>query len=175
MWRIAPDATDSFPNMLEISDVDSELAAYSGPHNWNDPDVLQVGRSGMSFEEYRTHMTLWAMLSAPILAGVDLRKIATADLDLLTNADVIAISQDPRAEQAQRLQHGNVDVWLKTLSGGWAVALINRSQDVATYVFSPSDLGIPPTHAYDVWNKKSVNTPYSVSIEPHCSILLKLE
>ena len=173
MWRIAPDATDSFSNMLTISDTDSQLFAYSGAHEWNDPDILQVGHTGMSFEEYRTHMTLWIMLSAPLLAGLDLRNLTPPDLELLTNPDAISINQDPGAKQAQRIQHGALDVWLRVLSKGWAVAVINRSDQALNYTYSPVSLGISATQTYDVWSKQTVSTPRAFLIQPHGSLLLE--
>ena len=35
--------------------------------------MLEVGNGGIDADEYRTHMSLWAMLAAPLLAGNDLR------------------------------------------------------------------------------------------------------
>jgi alpha-galactosidase len=174
MWRIAPDATDSFSNVLSISDIDSSLFAYSNPHGWNDPDILQIGHNGMSLEEYRTHMTLWIMLSAPLLAGLDLRNLTQADLELLTNSAAIAINQDPGAKQAQRIQHGALDVWLRVLSKGWAIAVINRSDQTASYDYIPGSLGIAATQTHDVWNKGTVSTAQTFLIQPHGSVLLEV-
>ena len=55
-----------------------DLAAFNGPGHWNDPDMLEIGNGGMSTDEYRTQMSLWAMLPAPLLAGNDLRTMDAA-------------------------------------------------------------------------------------------------
>jgi len=49
------------------------LAPFAKPGHWNDPDMLEVGNGGMTDDEYRTHMSLWSILAAPLLAGNDLR------------------------------------------------------------------------------------------------------
>ena len=41
-----------------------------------------------------THMSLWAILAAPLLAGNDLRRITPTILAILTNREVIAVDQD---------------------------------------------------------------------------------
>ena len=45
------------------------LAKFAGPGHWNDPDLLEVGNGGMSNEEYRTQMSLWAILAAIWMAA----------------------------------------------------------------------------------------------------------
>ena len=68
--------------------------ADAGPGGWNDPDMLEVGNCGMSVDEYRTHLALWALSAAPLLLGNDLRQMTPATLALLRNRDVLAIDQD---------------------------------------------------------------------------------
>ena len=71
--------------------------------HWNDPDMLEIGNGGMSDAEYRTHMSLWAMLAAPLLAGNDLRSMTPSILEILTNREVIAIDQDPLGKQGKKV------------------------------------------------------------------------
>jgi len=51
----------------------------------DDPDMLEIGNGGMSDIEYRTHMSLWCLLAAPLLAGNDLRDVKPSILEILTN------------------------------------------------------------------------------------------
>src|SRR5262249_28598846 len=104
------------------------LAPYAAPGHWNDPDMLEVGNGGMSTVEYQTHMSLWALLSAPLLAGNDLRDMTPDILSILTNKDVIAVDQDRLGRQGTRVrQDGDLEVWAKPLDGGaQAVGLFNR-------------------------------------------------
>jgi len=172
MWRIAPDETGTYKNMLQIADVDAPLAPYAMKVGWNDPDLLLVG-NGMTLDENRTQMTLWAMLAAPLISSTDVLHLSSPQLEILTNPDVIAIDQDPEVQQAARVSQGVVDVWRKKLADGWAIALINRKQQPATYVINPHNLALQGSQAYDVWTKQIVTLPYSVTVAAHGCVLLK--
>lgn len=174
MWRIALDEAGGYENILQIADADAPLAQYSGKEGWNDPDILRVGLGDMTSDEYRTHMTLWAMLSAPLLAGADLRSISPSDLAILTNPDVIAINQDAEAQQATRIQTGAINVWVKKLTVGEAVAVVNRSDQSMVFAVNPGELGVNATQAYEVWAKQIMALPHSITIAPHACVLLKI-
>ena len=60
--------------------------------------MLEVGR-GMSADEDRSHFGMWAMLAAPLIAGNDIRSMSATTKAILTNADVIAVNQDPLGKQ----------------------------------------------------------------------------
>lgn len=174
MWRFDSDARDNFNGMLQIADQDAPLFPYAGPRVWNDPDMLQVGHHGMTSIEYRTHMTLWVMLAAPLVASVDLLRISATDLATLTNREVIAINQDPLVHQAQRIVTGNIDIWLKTQSNGWALAVINRTPEPSGYTVDPVTLGIAATSAREVWTDKTVALPYSGTVQGHGCALFRI-
>ncbi|RDW89591.1 alpha-galactosidase-2 [Coleophoma cylindrospora] len=74
--------------------------AQSG--GWNDLDMLEVGNGGMSDDEYVAHFSMWAAAKSPLIMGNDFRKIIPADLAILSNAAVIAVSQDPLGSSAAR-------------------------------------------------------------------------
>ena len=93
-WRTTGDISDNYARMTEIGFEQAGLARFAGPGHWNDPDMLEVGNGGMNPEEYRTHMALWALLAAPLLAGNDLSTMKPETIALLTNKEVIAIDQD---------------------------------------------------------------------------------
>ena len=67
---------------------------YAGPGGWNDPDMLEVGNGGMTVTEYTTHFSLWCIAKAPLLIGCDVRTVQDEYLDILLNADAIAVNQD---------------------------------------------------------------------------------
>jgi alpha-galactosidase len=122
------------------------LAQYAGPGHWNDPDMLEVGR-GMSADEDRSHFGMWAMLAAPLIAGNDIRSMSATTKAILTNADVIAVNQDPLGKQATRVATpgSNLEVWSKQMSGTnvRAVALFNRSGSAASMTVKWTDIGLP--------------------------------
>jgi alpha-galactosidase len=95
LWRTTGDISDKYGSMADIGFGQAGLARFAGPGHWNDPDMLEVGNGGMNADEYRTHMSLWAILAAPLLAGNDLSTMTPETVALLTNRDVIAVDQDP--------------------------------------------------------------------------------
>ena len=95
--------------------------------------MLEVGNGGMTADEYWTHMSLWALLAAPLMSGDDLRTMSEETKSILMNTDVIAIDQDRDAKPVQRLsQQGKSEVLIRALRGNAvAVGLFNRGDSPA--------------------------------------------
>ena len=95
LWRTTGDINDHWKSMDEIGFSQFDIAPYAQAGHWNDPDMLEIGNGGMTADEYRTHMSLWSLLAAPLLAGNDLRSMSDETKSILMNKEVIAIDQDP--------------------------------------------------------------------------------
>src|SRR5205807_9971595 len=121
-------------SMTKIGFSQDELAAWAAPGHWNDPDMLEIGNGGMTDDEYRTHMSLWSILAAPLLAGNDLRNMTHTILEILTNREVIAVDQDKDGKQGRRIaKSGDQEVCLKArrpLDYLTAAARQKRSQSI---------------------------------------------
>jgi alpha-galactosidase len=159
MWRTTDDIDDSYGRMIAIGFSQAGLSKYGGPGHWNDPDMLEVGNGKMTEDEYKTHMSLWVLLAAPLLAGNDLSKMTEADKSLLMNKEAIAIDQDPLGKQGDRLyESGDLDVWTKPLSGGRvAVGLFNRSWSVRDVSVNLAEIGFKNGGTVrDVWKQKDL-------------------
>src|SRR5437667_12653993 len=116
-WRMSDDISDDWATMIRNFDLNAAHAAATGPGTSNDPDMLEIGNGGMTDTEYRTHMSLWALLAAPLLAGNDLRNVTPGILSILTNRDVIAIDQDARGVQGRRVKKdGDIETWTRPLA-----------------------------------------------------------
>ena len=159
LWRTTGDISDNWRSMSHIGfDLQLDLAQYAGPGHWNDPDMLEVGNGGMTETEYRTHMSLWSLLAAPLLAGNDLRDVSPAILDMLTNKDVIAVDQDRLGKQAKRVaKDGDLEVWARPLAdGAYAVGLFNRGASTSKVTARWNDIGINGTaRVRDLWARVS--------------------
>jgi len=144
IWRTTGDIADRWNSFTRLLDQQVGLEKYAGPGGWNDPDMLEVGNGGMTIAEYRAHFSLWCLLSAPLMAGNDIRSMTPEIRAILTNKDVIAIDQDP-TEQGRRLRKsGDLEVWVKRLAGNArAIALLNRSNAAAPMALSWQELGLP--------------------------------
>src|SRR5665213_375359 len=127
LWRTTGDISDNWNSMTTLGFGENDLAKWAAPGHFNDPDMLEIGNGGMSAIEYRTHMSLWSMLAAPLLAGNDLRAMTDETKSILTNKDAIAIDQDTAGRQGHRAsQNGDTEIWVRELAdGGIAVAMFN--------------------------------------------------
>ena len=181
LWRTTGDIKDNWDRMALIGFSQAGLSRYAGPGHWNDPDMLEVGNGGMSDTEYRLHMSLWAMLSAPLLAGNDLSKMTPATREILLNREVIAIDQDPLGRQGDRVAAtGPFEVWSKPLAHGQtAVALFNRGTTAYPISFTLRQIGYShPMHARDLWAHKDVGViqnAYTATVPSHGVVLLRLQ
>jgi alpha-galactosidase len=180
LWRTTPDIRDTWASMSGIGFSQDGLQSFAGPGHWNDPDMMEVGNGGMTIEEYRTHMTLWVILAAPLLVGNDVRLMNSDIKEILLNREVLAVDQDPLGKPGRRLaKNGTTEIWAKPLDGaGVAVALFNRADGITRVNLQWSELGLSrPRQVRDLW--KRVDLPgatdnYGVELPPHGSVLLKL-
>jgi len=143
-WRISGDIEANFKSICHIIDLNAGLAKYASQGHFNDMDMLQVGR-GMTYDEDKSHFSMWCMMSSPLLAGNDLRNMSAQTIEILTNKELIAINQDKAAKQAERISSiNNVEVWVKPLYAKKgkqkAVAIFNRNSDAFDYVLTNSKI-----------------------------------
>ncbi|HEY1963945.1 MAG TPA: glycoside hydrolase family 27 protein [Acidobacteriaceae bacterium] len=154
-WRTTDDIEDNYMSMSNIGFSQAGLSKYAAPGHWNDPDMLEVGNGKMKYNEYLTHMSLWAILAAPLLAGNDLSQMAAETKSILMNKDVIAIDQDPLGKQGDRVSaEGPFEVWSKPLKdGSVAVGLFNRGHDAEQMSLPLAKLGLSAgSKIHNVWN-----------------------
>ena len=177
LWRTNGDISDHWDRMSQVGFDQAGLEKFAGPGHWNDPDMLEIGNGGMTRGEYEVHMSLWAMLSAPLLAGNDLSQMTQETKDILMNRDVIAIDQDPLGHQARRLWvEGRMEIWVKDLSGGKrALAFFNRGESALD--FDPHLTVLAPMQGMrfkDLWTKSAVvlNNNASLCVPSHGVLLL---
>ena len=180
LWRTTGDISDKYERMMFIGLGQAGLAKFAHPGAWNDPDMLEVGNGGMTADEYRTHMSLWALLAAPLLAGNDLSTMTPETRALLTNRDVIAIDQDALGKQGDRVtSEGPLEIWAKPLGGGAkAVGLFNTSEAPAYVELTFKSVGIAhPRNVRDVWTGQDIKpgASFKTLVPKHGVVLLRLE
>ena len=181
LWRTTGDISDTWSSMIANIEKQVPTAPYAGPGHWNDPDMLEIGNGNMSDEEYRTHMTLWAIAAAPLLAGNDLRHMTPALKEILLNREVIAVDQDSLGRQGSPLQAGDMETWVKPLAdGSVAVAVVNKGATESTATVKASDLGFHGgvSSARDLWAHR--NTAFhedvlTAKIPSHGALMLRVQ
>ncbi|MBB5889427.1 RICIN domain-containing protein [Kutzneria kofuensis] len=185
-WRIEGDVEcycSTLTNWNNVAQRFGDLpnwTDWAGAGGWNDPDSLEIGGSntGLTADERRTAMTLWAVTASPITLGTDLTALTADDLSLLTNDEVLAVDQRgnaarpvDRLTQLQTWATGNAD-------GSYTVALFNLTGSTATVTARWSDLGFGGSASVrDLWSHTDLGTAattFSASLAPHASRLLRV-
>jgi alpha-galactosidase len=158
--------------------MQSCLERYAGNGHWNDPDMLEVG-NGLTHDESVTHMSLWAILAAPLLAGNDLSKMTPDTISVLANKEVIAVDQDVRGKQGHRLSGaGPLDIWARDLSNGdKVIGLFNQGIDAHELHFRAESVGWKKARARDLWKHEDLGVlpdNYSVRIPRRGAVVLRI-
>jgi len=170
LWRTGPDIKDHWDHVRHNANLNDRWwdlthdADYAGPGAWNDPDMLVVGMGGQTTEQYRTHMSLWAVMASPLIMGHDVRKTDATTLSLLANNEVLAVNQDALGKQGRRVHIGLAldEIWVRPLaSGDFAVVLHNPSSPLALRI-CVSSTHLDPTltsaklRVRDIWSQKDL-------------------
>jgi alpha-galactosidase len=180
LWRTTGDISDRYDRMSVIGFSQNGLDKFAGPGHWNDPDMLEVGNGGMKPDEYRTHMALWALLAAPLLAGNDVRNMTPETMDILMNREVIAVDQDPKGVQGHRIwDEGPLEIWVKPLADrSQAVGLFNRGESPLNITLNLKALGITgPAKLRDLWQHQdlgAVPDSYTAEVPKHGVMMLRV-
>ncbi len=205
MWRTTLDLVDYWDeprihtnrgnSILTILDLQDGLERYQSPEGFNDPDMLVVGlqgkghlglalsrrplKPGCTDREYRSHMSLWCLLAAPLMLGCDVRDLSPATLETLSNRELLAIDQDPLCLPCRRIRQGPIfSVYRKPLAdGSVAVGILNRSPWRAVFEAQPGTLLHPeepgsagpagpagPVRIRDVWAHADLALPADPSV-----------
>jgi alpha-galactosidase len=182
LWRTTGDISDRWDSMARIGfDLQPGREKFANVGHWNDPDMLEIGNGGMSNAEYQTHMSLWCLLAAPLLAGNDLRSMTPEIAAILMNKEAIAVDQDPLGKQGVRIsKDGELEVWAKPLAdGSYAIGLFNRGAAAAKVTATWTGVGLQPgSHAVrDLWKHQDVGTvvdSYAAEVPSHGVVLVKV-
>nr|WP_254550974.1 ricin-type beta-trefoil lectin domain protein [Catellatospora tritici] len=189
MWRTTEDITNAWDTgqtngypmgIQNIVNVTVPLASYARPGAFNDPDMMEVGRGGMTDTEMRSHFALWAIMAAPLIAGNDLRSMSAATQTILKNQNLIAINQDSLGLQATQISNdGTRRVLAKRLADGdVAVALFNQSNATATVSTTAGAIGKTGTSftLRDAWTNTTSTSTGSItaSVPAHGTVVYRV-
>jgi len=182
VWRTTGDIHDLYSSMVANFTKNVQLADLAKPGAFNDPDMLEIGNGGQTDAEYRSEFSLWSEMAAPLIAGTDLRSASAATLAIYTNADVIAVDQDPLGRQATIVSDSDGHwVLAKPLANGdVSVALFNQTDTPATIGTTTQAAGLPGTYAAyslrDLWTHATTETTGSIrtQVAPHSTVMYRV-
>lgn len=172
LWRTTPDIMPNWPSIFALYKFTVRLGRYASVGGWNDPDMLEVGNGKLTYEENKSHFSLWCMMCAPLILGNDIRKFiksdGTVDTDskiyrILTNKKLIGINQDILGIPCKKIKgvanKCGVDVLVKPLDKKRvAVCVFNTTSgkkkvkvDIDKIV-SSSDVNVDKKEKYNILN-----------------------
>ena len=187
-WRTTDDVHDNWQNVSNSAFNEDPWAPYARPGHFNDPDMLVVGNVGwghphpthLTPDEQYTQISMWCLLSAPLILGCDLRKLDPFTFGLITNDEVLDVDQDSLGKQATCVaKDGDINIYAKPLEdGSLAVGFVNRGPAPEKAVLHWGDILVAgPQMVRDLWRQKELgifSDHYSAQIAPHGVVLLKL-
>lgn len=204
-WRVSSDVVDSWLEIVSgwrmpVSEIgfdqsrEEERKGRSGPElagpgHFNDRDMLVVGQVGWGLKthptrltpnEQYTHISMWCLLTSPLMIGCDMTKLDDFTLSLLTNDEVLEVNQDPLGKQAVCVsKNGNLEVWSKPMEdGSLAVGLFNRGYLPADVTVNWKDLGIQGTRKVrDLWRQKDLGEfqdSFTAKVPRHGVVLVRI-
>lgn len=188
-WRMSgdinytPGSKARWSSIAGIINQNKYLAPYASPGHYNDMDMLEVGR-GLTFEEDKSHFSMWCILSSPLLLGHDMTKMSEETKSILTNPEVISVNQDPYGLQAQLIyDKDSIQIWAKHLNGRqskeYAVALLNLGRGTNTLTVNWKDLNIVGSATVrDLWKRADLGkmeSGYTVTLPSHNVSLIMIK
>lgn len=187
-WRTTGDIRSTFASMISKIDQNSRSAYLAGPGRWNDPDMLEIGNGefATNLVAAQTHFTMWCIMAAPLIAGNNLITMSAQTLQILTNAEAIAVDQDPAGDQGEFVGglKDNAEVWSKPLGHDFttcAVALLNRSTNspatITCYWTNLAFQAGTTATVRDLWAHQDLGVftnSFTATIPPYGSMLLKI-
>jgi alpha-galactosidase len=200
LWRVGGDLRDqwSIDNGHDVGILQSfanaqKMAELQEPGRWNDPDMLVIGidgkgssgndktdTKGCSDEEYRSQMSLWALMSAPLFVTADVRHIRPSALEILSNPEVIEVDQDPLGNFPKRLgPPGEQEIWVKEMEdGSKAIAFLNKSAVPQELRLDGVKIGLQGDQLVrDLWLRKEIGPfgdHYSAMVPSHGVTLIRV-
>ncbi|KAK7872542.1 hypothetical protein R5R35_013777 [Gryllus longicercus] len=192
LWRNYDDIQDSWSSVQDIMEWFAKnqdvIVPHAGPGHWNDPDMLIIGNYGLSLDQSKTQMAVWAILAAPLIMSNDLRAVRPEFKEILLNREIIAINQDVLGIPGKRVQqHRNISVWVRPVTPvgythSYAVAFTSNRDDGAPYTYSVNlnDIGLTNPAGYtfkDLYGDKEfvlrANATLTVRVNPSGVVFYK--
>lgn len=170
-WRTAGDLGFELDRVFDVALANATHAEWQKPGAWNDPDYIQIGYIGAAHgmglpqpcpltpNEQYSFMSLWSLMAAPLFFSGDMGKLDEFTINVLCNAEVIEVDQDPLGQCARVVPlSGTSFAMVKDLvDGSKAVGLFNRGDASAIVVAPFEKLGLSGAwKARDLWRQRNI-------------------
>lgn len=185
MWRITDDFWDNWPLLLDMFDRCRTWQGQARPGGYPDCDMLPVGTVGKGFgderltnftkDEQMTMMSLWCMVSSPLMLGAELPKLDEWTLKLLTNQKVLSLASETK-DAVEYYRDKDMIIWKSTQLEGNAtnLGIFNISEEEKS-VCPASYLKEQKGTTLDLWTDAIIDPNASVVIPSHGVLLLRTD
>ncbi len=191
-WRTTTDIRDVWSRVAnDIGFAQDKWAPFCRPGHYNDADMLVVGHIGgwnpdnlhptnLTPDEQYTHLSLWCLLTSPLLIGCDLEQVDDFTLSLLTNDEVLEIDQDSLCKQAVQVAGtGDAKIYAKPLDdGSLAVGLFNTGTTEIKITAAWSHLKLTgKQRVRDLWRQQDLGVmeeKFEATVAPHGVAFVRL-
>lgn len=139
LYRTGPDIKDSWTSLFLTTFSLDPWARMTGPGHWADPDMMILGNvrigpkmhpTRLTPDEQYSHLSMFCLLSAPLLIGCPIEQLDAFTLSLLSNDEVIAVDQDPLGRPARLVgDRQGVQIWVKPMADGSSVVGLFNTDD----------------------------------------------
>ncbi len=196
-WRTTDDLGvakgDRLPGFYSIGFMNAQHAEYARPGHWNDPDYILIGYVGnarniteppkpttLTRHEQYSYMSMWVLMAAPLFYSGDITRLDDFTLNVLNNAEVIAVDQDPLGRQGRIVRKTDDEfVLVKPMEdGSVAAGLFNLSESPREMTVTAADVGVSGRQRVrDVWRWKDIGTiadEYTARVARHGVMLVRM-
>jgi alpha-galactosidase len=192
LWRLTGDIHAEWSRMIAPFQMEKRLQLTKAGH-YGDLDMLQIGPLGkpnraevvfkpspLTPNEQYLQVTLWCILTQPLLLSCHIPTLDAFDLNLITNDEVLAVNQDPLVKQGYRVanREGSWEIWAKDLvDGSKAVALFNLSDQDQILTLTKEQLGFTG-QVRDLWRQRDIGpmgAQFSANVSSHGVVFLTIK
>ena len=189
MWRITDDFWDDWRLLKGMFERAEKWCVHAAPGHWPDADMLPVGALRQCYDshpdgkwtkftqaEQRTMLTLWCMMRSPLMIGGDLPKNDGFTLELLTNADVLAIERESWCAHPLYTTEEEA-AWIAPRRDGTGcyAALFNLSDRARRVALDPAYLEQAYRSATELWTGTKPRKGLGARLAPHDCAVWRVE
>ncbi|MCX7424323.1 MAG: putative Ig domain-containing protein [Planctomycetia bacterium] len=194
-WRTTGDLgaekDTRLPGFYTIALSNARHWKYPKPGQWNDPDYILIGWIGgpspdqpvhvkLTDDEQYSYMSMWCLMASPLIFSGDMARLDPFTLNVLCNAEVIDVDQDPLGKQARILRQNDDELVLaKPMEdGSVAVGLLNLADSPRAMRVAWSDLELTgKRRVRDLWRQKDLgecSDEFTSDVNRHGVVLVRI-
>ncbi len=195
-WRTTGDlglqGGGALPGFYHIALSNARHDQYARPGQWNDPDYILIGWVGdaritgkgvpttLTPNEQYCYMSMWCLMAAPLIFSGDMTKLDEFTVNVLCNAEVIEVDQDPLGRQAKILRQSDEELVLaKPMEdGSVAVGLLNLDETAREMSIDFADLKLEgKQRVRDLWRQRDIGQfeeTFRAKVPRHGVVMVRL-